>query len=111
MNNLPDIDDDLVAAIADRSRHHEIDPRAGRLRALRAIGRAFEVAIYIDSDPPIEHVFSKPPTMQDIAALIGELNLDSHVVSIRMSTHDFAIRVPDFCNPAKTPRIHQEAAE
>ena len=46
------------------------------------------------------HLFSHPPTMGDICKLVGHLDLSSHVVSIRMATHDFSTRVPRFLNEA-----------
>jgi hypothetical protein len=104
---LPIIEEALFKKLA--AQEACIDPRDGRLRALRVVGRAYEVELYIDAHPPLMHLFSHPPTMSDICKLVGHLDLSSHVVSIRMATHNFSTRVPRFLNEARTPRIHQEA--
>lgn len=108
--NFQPIDPDRLFAELN-ARENPPDPRLGRIRALRAIGRTFELQVFIDAQPPKTFLFTSPPTLTDVAAAIGDLNLDDHIVSLRMSTHSFASRIPAFLDHARTPRIHQEAAE
>ncbi|MET4130022.1 hypothetical protein [Roseovarius sp. MBR-6] len=89
------------------ARENPPDPRLGRLRALHALGRTFELQIFIDAQPPRTVLFTKAPTLLDVAAAIGDLNLDDHVVSLRMTTHSFASSIPAFLDHARTPKIHQ----
>lgn len=98
--------DRLFAKLA--SHENPPDPRMGRIRALRAIGRTFELQVYIDAMPPKTFLFTKTPTLLDVAACVGDLDLDDHIVSLRMTTHSFAQVVPSFLDHARTPRIHQQ---
>lgn len=108
--NFQPIDSDRLF-VELNARENPPDPRLGRIRALRAIGRTFELQVYIDAQPPKTFLFTKAPTLLDVAACVGDLDLDDHVVSLRMTTHSFAQVVPSFLDHARTPRIHQEAAE
>lgn len=99
--------ENLITEADARTAARLIDPRMGRLRALHATGRTFQLDVYIDAQPPRTFLFTSPPTLLDVASCLGDLPLEDHIVSLRMSTHTFAQSVPSFLDHARTPKIAQ----
>lgn len=72
--------------------------RQRRLAALARLGHTqYEVQILVDAHEPYSFLFTRPPTLLDVAGLMTEFNLHEHIVSIRVQTKKFAdLKLPRF---------------
>lgn len=106
-DKLPEVEAQNLGALA----------RQRRLAALCRLGHTqYQVEVYVDAHAPYLFLFTRPPTLSDVAGLMAEFNMLAHIVSIRVQTAKFArLRVPNFCLDPENTGVNRpfvrEAAE